>query len=79
MIQQNQLDFLRNHIVDKMTEYLVRDYGMDIPTALKIIYDSQVYTQLQDTEGELYVQSPSYVYVLLQTEKGLSNITQVGI
>lgn len=68
MTGQVQRDFLVSHIVDRLTEYLVLDNKLEIAEALKIIYQSKVYLQLQDEEGELYVQSPSYIYELLKKE-----------
>lgn len=68
MTAQVQRDFLINHIVDRLTEYLVLDNNIDIADALNIIYKSKVYQQLQDEEGGLYAQSPSYIYELLKKE-----------
>lgn len=68
MTAQVQRDFLINHIVDRLTEYLVLDRDIDLAEALKIVYNSRVYLQLQDAEGGLYAQSPSYVYELLKQE-----------
>ncbi len=68
MIAQNQKEFLINRIVDKLTEFIVIDSSIDLTDALKIVYDSKVYQQLQDSEGGLHVQSPSYIYELLKQE-----------
>ena len=68
MTAQVQRDFLINHIVDRLTEFLVLDNNMELTDALNIVYRSNVYQQLQDEEGELYVQSPSYIYELLKKE-----------
>lgn len=68
MIAQNQKEFLINRIVDKLTEFLVIDSSIDLTDALKVVYNSKVYQQLQDLEGNLYVQSPSYIYELLKQE-----------
>ena len=68
MIAQNQKEFLINRIVDKLTEFLVIDSSIDLTDALKVVYNSKVYQQLQDSEGDLFVQSPSYVYELLKQE-----------
>lgn len=68
MTARVQRDFLVSHIVDRLTEYLVVDYNMEVTDALKIVYQSKVYRQLIDEGGELYVQSPSYVYELLKRE-----------
>ena len=68
MIAQNQKEFLINRIVDKLTEYLVVDSAIDLTDALKIVYNSKVYQQLQDIDGDLHIQSPSYIYELLKQE-----------
>ncbi len=68
MTAQVQRDFLVSHIVDYLTEYLVTDHDMELADALKIVYQSKVYQQLQDDKGGLYTQSPSYIYELLQSE-----------
>ena len=68
MIAQNQKEFLINRIVDKLTEFLVVDSAIDLTDALKVVYSSKIYQQLQDIDGDLYVQSPSYIYELLKQE-----------
>ena len=68
MIAQNQKEFLINRIVDKLTEFLVIDSSIDLTDALKVVYNSKVYQQLLDSEGDLFVQSPSYIYELLKQE-----------
>ena len=69
MTTQVQRDFLVNHIVDQLTEYLVTDEGMELVDALKTVYQSKTYNQLQDVDCGLYIQSPSYIYELLQKEQ----------
>ncbi len=72
MISQNQKEFLINRIVDKLTEFLIIDSDIGLADALKVIYNSKVFQKLQDSEGDLYVQSPSYIFELLEQEiKGL--------
>ena len=68
MTTQVQNDYLINHIVDRLTEFLMIDKQMDLADALKIVYQSKTYQLLQDKEGALYSQSPSYVYELLTKE-----------
>lgn len=68
MISQEHREFLVNHIVDRLTEYLVVDKAVGIADALQYIYKSETYRRLQDIEGELYVQSPAYVYEELLKE-----------
>ena len=61
-------DFLIAYIVDRLTEYLIEDNKMDLDEALKLVYRSNVYQQLLNIDGELYIQSPSYVYELLKKD-----------
>lgn len=68
MISQEHREFLVNHIVDRLTDFLVVDKGVGIADALQSIYKSETYRRLQDIEGELYVQSPAYVYEELLKE-----------
>lgn len=68
MTAQVQKDFLVNHIVDRLTEFLVMDNNLELADALKIVYQSKTYQQLQDVDGGLYSQSSSYVYELLKNE-----------
>jgi len=59
-------EHLINHIIDKITIYLIEDYGYTLKKALDIIYSSSVMDKLQQKDNELYIQSPAYVYELLQ-------------
>ena len=74
MTAQVKREFLIAYIVDRITEYLIEDNKMDLNEALKLVYRSNVYQQLLNVDGELYIQSPSYVYELLK--KGHSQISQ---
>jgi len=68
MTKQQQTDFLISYTVDKLSEFLIEDYGLTIPDALNMIYASGIYRKLTETETGLYYQSPSYVYELLEEE-----------
>ena len=74
MTAQVKREFLIAYIVDRLTEYLIEDNKMDLDDALKLVYRSNVYQLLLNVDGELYIQSPSYVYELLK--KGHSQISQ---
>lgn len=66
MTAQVKREFLIAYIVDRLTEYLIEDNKMDLDDALKLVYRSNVYQLLLNVDGELYIQSPSYVYELLK-------------
>ena len=66
MTAQAKREFLIAYIVDRLTEYLIEDNDISLDQALKLVYRSHVYQQLLNVDGELYIQSPSYVYELLK-------------
>ena len=68
MITTAQRNFLVNHVVDQLMESVIKDNGYDLTSALNTVYNSKVYRLLQDSEGELYTQSSSYLYELLKQE-----------
>lgn len=66
---KNQIkDFLVARAVDEMTRYLMEDYGLTIASSLDVIYNSDTYQKLNDSETGLYEQSPAYVYEFLTKE-----------
>lgn len=65
---QAQTNFIIDHIVDKMTLFLIQDFSLSIPEALNVIYNSETYRLINDKENGLYIQSPSYLYELLKKE-----------
>ena len=52
---QVQKDFLVNHIVDRLTEYLVVDHALELADALKIVYQSKTYQRLQDVDASQFL------------------------
>lgn len=61
-------DYLVQNVVSELVGYLMRDYGWDIQSAMKTVYHSALFQKLDDTEIELYVQSPLYIYSYLKKE-----------
>lgn len=68
MMTPIQQDYLISHIVDKITDFLIEDFQLDIPSALNIVYTSDTFRALSDKETDLYSQSPSYIYEWLKRE-----------
>ena len=62
---------LTDYIISEMTAYLMEDYGYSLEKALDTVYTSRTIELLQIEDGELYVQSPAYVYEMLIQEFGL--------
>ena len=68
MTKEQQQEFLIAYTVDRLTEYIVEDQQLPIASALHLVYESDTYQKLIQTENGLYEQSPSYVYELLTKE-----------
>lgn len=68
MTKENINKYLVNKAVDKMTEYLIQDYKIGIDQAIDFIYNSDTYQKLEDSRTGLYIQSPAYIYQLLDKE-----------
>ena len=68
MSEKQIQDYLVNRIVDQLTTFLIEDEGIGISEALEKVYSSHVYDLLQIKDGDLFSQSPSYVYELLKKE-----------
>ena len=63
-------DYLISNIIDKLVHFVMQDFGFSVERALDTVYTSDTVRLLQIPEGELYVQSPEYVYELLRKEIG---------
>ena len=57
--------YLTNYALSELVRYVIEDTGCTIEEAMERVYNSPLMTALQDEEGELYVQSPAYLYELL--------------
>ncbi len=66
-----RIKFLIDYNIDQMTQFLIEDFNLDIASALDMIYDSELYSKLQNADNELYIQSPGYLYDILKEEKQL--------
>ncbi|MDL2299168.1 hypothetical protein LJC21_00475 [Bacteroides sp. OttesenSCG-928-E20] len=64
----NNQEFLTEYIIKDITEYLMTDEALDMPDALRFIYNSDTYSKLIDKETGLYIQSSAYVYEFLKAE-----------
>ncbi|MBR1464585.1 MAG: hypothetical protein IJ604_14575 [Prevotella sp.] len=57
--------YLTNYALSELVKYVIEDTGCSIEEAMERVYNSPLMNALQDDEGELYVQSPAYLYELL--------------
>ncbi len=59
--------YLTNYALSELVKYVMEDTGCTIEQAMERVYNSPLMQALQDEEGELYVQSPAYLYELMQS------------
>ena len=57
--------YLTNYALSELVRYVMEDTGCSIEQAMERVYTSPLMELLQDEEGELYVQSPAYLYELM--------------
>lgn len=60
--------YLTNYAISELVKYVMEDTGCSIEVAMERVYNSNLMQALQDEEGELYVQSPAYLYELMQMQ-----------
>lgn len=59
--------FLIDHALSELIKYYMEDTGCTLEQAMDKVYNSPLMPALQDEEGELYVQSPAYLYELMNS------------
>ncbi|MBR6091596.1 MAG: hypothetical protein IKQ09_02120 [Bacteroidales bacterium] len=59
--------YLINNALSELVKYVMEDTGCTLEQAMDKVYNSSIMTALQDEEGELYVQSPAYIYELMNS------------
>ncbi|MBR4788014.1 MAG: hypothetical protein IK013_09110 [Bacteroidales bacterium] len=59
--------YLTNYVLSELVKYVMEDTNYSIEQAMEKMYNSPLLNVLQDEEGELYVQSPAYLYELMNT------------
>ena len=62
-------NYLTDYALSELVKYVMEDTGCSIEEAMVRVYNSPLATALQDEEGELYVQSPAYLYELMNSKE----------
>ncbi|MBO4641453.1 MAG: hypothetical protein J5661_01145 [Bacteroidaceae bacterium] len=57
--------YLIDNALSELVRYVIEDTSCTIEQAMERVYNSSLMPALQDEEGELYVQSPAYLYELM--------------
>lgn len=67
--------YLTDHALSELVRYVMEDTGCTIEQAMERVYNSPIMPALQDEQNELYVQSPAYIYELMQNNFAPINTT----
>lgn len=59
--------YLTDYVLSELVKYVMEDTECSIEQAMERVYNSPLMPALQDEEGELYVQSPAYLYELMNS------------
>lgn len=60
--------FLIEFLGKEVTKMLMEEYGWDLRKAMDTFLRSKTYAQVEDEETGLYIQSPAYIFTILQDE-----------
>lgn len=66
--QDNNFEFLVEYITARIVEWLMRDKDMGIEEALLLFHNSETFDKLCQPQTDLYIESPAYIYDLLDEE-----------
>ena len=59
--------YLTDYAISELVRYVMEDTGCTLEQAMERVYNSSLMPALQDEENELYIQSPAYLYELMNT------------
>ncbi len=65
--------YLTDYALSELVRFVMEDTGCTIEEAMERVYNSPLMSAIQDEEGELYVQSPAYLYELMEQQDLLMN------
>lgn len=65
--------YLTDYAISELVKYIIEDTGCSVEQAMEQVYNSPLMEALQDEEGELYVQSPAYLYELMNKDMAFSH------
>lgn len=66
--KEHRTRYLIGAITDRLVQQVMDDMHLPIVEAMAAVYNSRVFSLLQEPETGLYIQSPDYVYSNLQNE-----------
>jgi len=64
----NNKEILVELITQELVWFIMTDRSLEIDKAMKVLYESDLFGKLQDTETGLYLEGSAYVYEILKDE-----------
>lgn len=64
----NTFDFLVEYITTRVVEWIMRDQHLELEEALLLFHNSETFEKLCEEPTDLYIESPAYIYELLNEE-----------
>lgn len=61
--------FLLEYATTELISHLMKVESLDISEAMKIVYSSQLYRKMENTDTGLYREGPLYLYDMLCEER----------
>lgn len=59
--------YLTDYVLSELVRYVMEDTGCGLEQAMEKVYNSPIMPALQDEDNELYVQSPAYLYEIMNS------------
>lgn len=59
--------YLTDYAISELVRYVMEDTDCTLEQAMERVYNSSLMPALQDEENELYIQSPAYLYEMMNT------------
>jgi len=66
--QNNNFEFLVEYITAKVVEWLIKDKNIGLEEALLLFHNSETFDKLCEKKTNMYIESPAYIYEILQDE-----------
>jgi len=66
--QNNNFEFLVEYITAKVVEWLINDNIIGLEEALLLFHNSETFDKLCEKKTNMYIESPAYIYEILQDE-----------
>ena len=63
--RQQIATYLTDYAISELVRYVMEDTGCTLEQAMERVYNSSLMPALQDEENELYIQSPAYLYEMM--------------